>query len=95
MKTEKKWWKEGIIYQIYPRSFKDTSGDGLGDIEGIIEKLDYIRSLGVNIIWLCPIYESPNHDNGYDISDYRKISNDFGGNASFDRLNSEMQSRNL
>ena len=95
MKTEKKWWKEGIIYQIYPRSFKDTSGDGLGDIEGIIEKLDYIRSLGVNIIWLCPIYESPNHDNGYDISDYRKISNDFGGNASFDRLISEMQSRNL
>ena len=74
------WWKEGIVYQIYPRSFKDSSGNGIGDIYGIIDKLDYIKSLGVNMIWICPIYSSPNDDNGYDISDYRKISEEFGGN---------------
>ena len=66
MKTS--WWKEGIVYQIYPRSYKDTSENGIGDIHGIIEKLDYIKSLGVDIIWLCPVYKSPNDDNGYDIS---------------------------
>ncbi len=82
----KKWWKESIVYQIYPRSYKDTSGNGLGDIEGIIEKLGYIKSLGIDIIWLCPIYKSPNDDNGYDISDYRRISDDFGGDKAFDRL---------
>tara|TARA_X000001036_G_scaffold312366_1_gene290946 strand:+ start:6581 stop:8257 length:1677 start_codon:yes stop_codon:yes gene_type:complete len=83
---KKNWWKESVVYQIYPRSYKDTSGNGLGDIDGIIEKLEYIKSLGVDIIWLCPIYESPNDDNGYDISDYRKISDDFGGDKAFDRL---------
>ena len=67
---ERKWWKEGVVYQIYPRSYKDTTGNGLGDIEGIIEQLDYIQSLGVTMLWLCPIYQSPNDDNGYDISDY-------------------------
>ena len=83
---KKNWWKESVVYQIYPRSYKDTSRNGLGDIDGIIEKLEYIKSLGVDIIWLCPIYESPNDDNGYDISDYRKISDDFGGDKAFDRL---------
>ena len=82
----KNWWKESVVYQIYPRSYKDTSGNGLGDIDGIIEKIGYIKSLGVDIIWLCPIYESPNDDNGYDISDYRKISDDFGGDEAFNRL---------
>ena len=89
------WWKEGVVYQIYPRSFKDSSGNGIGDIYGIIEKLDYIKSLGVNMIWICPIYSSPNDDNGYDISDYRKISEEFGGNKAFDILLKEMHKRDL
>ena len=80
------WWKEAVIYQIYPRSFKDSNGDGIGDLPGIISKLDYIKSLGVDVIWLCPIYDSPNDDNGYDVSDYRKIMNDFGTMADFDEL---------
>lgn len=92
---EKKWWKEGVVYQIYPRSYKDTTGNGLGDLEGIIQSLDYIQSLGVTMLWLCPIYQSPNDDNGYDISDYRKISEDFGGNASFDRLLAALHERGL
>ena len=92
---ERKWWKEGVVYQIYPRSYKDTTGNGLGDIEGIIEQLDYIQSLGVTMLWLCPIYQSPNDDNGYDISDYRKISEEFGGNESFDRLLAAMRKRGL
>ena len=92
---KKTWWKEGIVYQIYPRSFKDSSGNGIGDIYGIIEKLDYIKSLGINMIWICPIYSSPNEDNGYDISDYRKISEEFGGNKAFDILLKEMHKRDL
>ena len=92
---KKTWWKEGIVYQIYPRSFKDSTGNGIGDIYGIIEKLDYIKSLGVNMIWICPIYSSPNDDNGYDISDYRKISDEFGGNKAFDILLKEMHKRDL
>ncbi|MCH1418595.1 MAG: alpha-glucosidase [Flavobacteriaceae bacterium] len=95
MKMNNNWWKEGVVYQIYPRSFKDTTGNGLGDIDGIIEKLDYIKSLGVNMIWICPVYASPNDDNGYDISDYRKISEDFGGNEAFDRLLKAMHARDL
>lgn len=95
MKMKNNWWKEGVVYQIYPRSFKDTTGNGLGDIDGIIEKLDYIKSLGVNMIWICPVYASPNDDNGYDISDYRKISEDFGGNDAFDRLLKAMHTRDL
>ncbi len=95
MKMNNNWWKEGVVYQIYPRSFKDTTGNGLGDIDGIIEKLDYIKSLGVNMIWICPVYDSPNDDNGYDISDYRKISEDFGGNDAFDRLLKAMHARDL
>lgn len=93
--TKKTWWKEGVVYQIYPRSFKDTTGNGIGDIYGIIEKLDYIKALGVDIIWLCPVYESPNDDNGYDISDYRKISEDFGGSKAFDELISKMHAKGL
>jgi oligo-1,6-glucosidase len=92
---ERKWWKEGVVYQIYPRSFKDSTGNGVGDIEGIIQKLDYLQSLGITMIWLCPIYESPNHDNGYDISDYRNISDEFGGSTSFDRLLEAMHQRGL
>ena len=93
--TERKWWKEAVVYQIYPRSFKDDNGDGIGDLRGIISKLDYIKSLGVNVVWLNPIYSSPNDDNGYDISDYRNIMKDFGTMADFDTLLSEMHRRNI
>lgn len=80
------WWKEAVAYQIYPRSFNDSNDDGIGDLPGIIEKLDYIKSLGVDVIWLCPIYQSPNDDNGYDVSDYYQIMTDFGTMADFDAL---------
>jgi len=92
---KKIWWKESVVYQIYPRSFKDTTGNGIGDIQGIIEKLDHIKSLGVDVIWLCPVYESPNDDNGYDISHYRKISNDFGGQEAFDELLEKIHQKGL
>ncbi|MDO6710146.1 alpha-glucosidase [Aliiglaciecola sp. 2_MG-2023] len=82
----KKWWKEQIIYQIYPRSFFDSDGDGIGDLNGIIEKLDYIKSLGVTAVWVNPFYASPNDDNGYDISDYRKIMDEFGDMNDFDEM---------
>ncbi len=91
----KTWWKEGIIYQIYPRSFKDSDGNGVGDLRGIIEKLDYIKSLGVTMIWLNPIYSSPNADNGYDISDYRNIMEEFGSMEDFDELLQGMHARNI
>ncbi len=83
---KKIWWKESIVYQIYPRSFFDSNNDGIGDLKGIIQKLDYIQSLGVDVIWLCPIYKSPNDDNGYDISDYRAIMDEFGTMKDFDEL---------
>ena len=83
---DKKWWKEAVVYQIYPRSFKDSDGDGIGDLKGIISKLDYLKSLGITAIWLNPIYESPNDDNGYDISNYREIMKDFGTMEDFDLL---------
>jgi oligo-1,6-glucosidase len=92
---EHKWWKEAIVYQIYPRSFKDSDGDGIGDLKGIISKLDYIKSLGVTAIWLNPIYSSPNDDNGYDISDYRDIMKDFGTMEDFDALLKGMHERGL
>ncbi|WP_372911898.1 alpha-glucosidase [Salinigranum sp.] len=75
---ERAWWKEAVVYQVYPRSFNDTSGDGVGDLQGVVEKLDYLDSLGVDVVWLCPVYESPNVDNGYDVSDYRAILDTFG-----------------
>ena len=90
-----KWWKESIVYQIYPRSFKDSDGDGVGDLRGIISRLDYIKSLGVDVVWLNPIYSSPNDDNGYDISDYRNIMKDFGTMADFDSLLKGMHERHI
>ena len=75
---KKNWWKESIVYQIYPKSFNDSNGDGIGDIRGIIEKLDYLKELGVNVLWISPMLESPQDDNGYDISDYRRIYKDYG-----------------
>lgn len=89
------WWKEGVVYQIYPRSYNDANNDGVGDIRGIIEKLDYIKSLGVDIIWLCPVYQSPNDDNGYDISNYREIMPEFGTMEDFDELLEQMHNRGL
>ena len=83
---DKKWWKESVVYQIYPRSFKDSNGDGIGDINGITEKMGYLRELGVDVIWLSPVYQSPNDDNGYDISDYRAIMKEFGTMEDFDRM---------
>lgn len=94
-KLNRQWWKEGVVYQIYPRSFQDTSGNGVGDLKGITKRLDYIKSLGVDIIWLCPVYESPNDDNGYDISDYRSIMAEFGTMTDFDTLLAGMKSRGL
>jgi oligo-1,6-glucosidase len=91
----KDWWKEAIVYQIYPRSFKDDNGDGIGDLKGIISKLDYLKSLGINTIWLNPIYESPNFDNGYDVSDYYKISKQFGTMKDFDSLLKGLHSRGI
>ena len=83
---EKRWWKECVVYQIYPRSFKDSNGDGIGDLNGITEKMDYLKELGINVIWLSPVYQSPNDDNGYDISDYRAIMKEFGTMEEFDRM---------
>ncbi|SDQ18302.1 glycoside hydrolase family 13 protein [Flagellimonas zhangzhouensis] len=89
------WWKEAIVYQIYPRSFKDSDGDGIGDLKGIIEKLDYIKSLGVTAVWLNPIYTSPNADNGYDVSDYRDIMAEFGTMEDFDNMLEGMHQRDI
>ena len=75
---KKAWWKEAIVYQIYPRSFCDSNGDGIGDLNGITSKLDYLKELGIDVIWLSPVYKSPNDDNGYDISDYEDIMTEFG-----------------
>lgn len=83
---EKHWWQEVVVYQIYPRSFKDSNGDGIGDLRGIIEKLDYLQTLGIGAIWLSPVYKSPNDDNGYDISDYEDIMDEFGTMADMEEL---------
>ena len=90
-----KWWKEVVVYQIYPRSFKDSNGDGIGDLKGIIEKLDYIQSLGIDVVWLNPVYESPNDDMGYDISDYRAIMQQFGTMDDFDVLLEGLHQRGI
>ncbi|MCI8940393.1 MAG: alpha-glucosidase [Dorea sp.] len=83
---EKKWWKESVVYQIYPRSFCDSNGDGIGDLNGITGKLEYLKELGIDVIWLSPVYQSPNDDNGYDISDYQKIMEEFGTMEDYDRM---------
>lgn len=93
--VERNWWKESIVYQIYPRSFKDSDGDGIGDLKGIISKLDYIKSLGITAVWLNPIYSSPNDDNGYDVSDYRNIMKDFGDMQDFDALLKGLHDRGI
>ncbi|WP_377887258.1 alpha-glucosidase [Alkalihalobacillus sp. R86527] len=89
------WWKEAVGYQIYPRSFQDSNGDGIGDLQGIIQRLDYIKELGVDVIWICPMYKSPNDDNGYDISDYQDIMEDFGTMEDFDCLLREVHDRGM
>lgn len=91
----KQWWKEAVVYQVYPRSFMDSNGDGIGDLQGIIQKLDYIKELGAEVIWLCPMYKSPNDDNGYDISDYQDIMDEFGTMADFDQLLAEVHKRGM
>ncbi|MEH7386924.1 alpha,alpha-phosphotrehalase [Bacillus sp. JJ1521] len=89
------WWKKSVVYQIYPKSFNDTTGNGLGDLQGIIEKLDYLKALGIDVIWLTPIYKSPQRDNGYDISDYFAIQEEYGTMEDFDRLLEEAHSRGI
>jgi len=91
----KKWWKEAIVYQVYPRSFKDSNGDGIGDLRGMISKLDYLESLGIDVVWINPIYTSPNDDNGYDISDYKGIMKEFGTMRDFDELLEGLHKRKI
>lgn len=93
--TERKWWKEGVAYQIYPKSFCDSNGDGIGDLKGITSKLDYLHYLGVNMIWLCPVYQSPMDDNGYDVSDYYQIAKEFGTIEDFKELLEEAKKRDI
>ncbi|MBK7212480.1 MAG: alpha-glucosidase [Bacteroidales bacterium] len=92
---KREWWKEAVVYQIYPRSFQDSNNDGIGDLGGIIQRLDYIKSLGVDVVWLNPIFSSPNDDNGYDISDYRQIMSDFGKMHDFDELLQGLHERGI
>jgi oligo-1,6-glucosidase len=91
----KQWWKESVVYQVYPRSFNDSNGDGIGDIKGITEKLDYLKNLGIDVIWLSPVYKSPNDDNGYDISDYKDIMDEFGTMADWEELLAEIHTRDM
>ena len=90
-----KWWKDAVVYQIYPRSFMDSNGDGVGDLNGIRSRLDYLKELGVDVIWMCPVYRSPNDDNGYDISDYRQIQEDFGTMDDFDALLNDIHAHGM
>ena len=92
---KRKWWHDKVAYQIYPKSFLDTNGDGIGDLRGIISKLDYLKKLGIDIIWLSPIYKSPFVDQGYDISDYYAIAEEFGTMEEFDELLSEAKKRDM
>ena len=92
---EKKWWHNSVVYQIYPRSFCDSNNDGIGDLKGIISKLDYLKELGIDVIWLSPVYKSPNDDNGYDISDYKDIMDDFGTMEDMDNLLREANTRGI
>ena len=89
------WWQKVVVYQIYPRSFQDTNGDGIGDLKGIISRLDYLQKLGIEAIWLSPVYQSPNDDNGYDISNYRAIMQEFGTMAELEQLIHEAKERGI
>ncbi|RYZ84447.1 MAG: glucohydrolase, partial [Proteobacteria bacterium] len=89
------WWKDVVVYQVYPRSFMDSNGDGIGDLPGLISKLDYLKDLGIDVIWICPMYKSPQDDNGYDISDYQDIHDEFGTMADFDHLLNEVHKRGM
>lgn len=91
----KNWWKETVVYQIYPRSFKDSNGDGIGDLKGITSKISYLKDLGVDVIWLSPHFQSPNADNGYDISDYESIMKDFGTMEDFDEMLAEIHKKGM
>ena len=84
--SNRAWWKEAAVYQVYPRSFRDSNGDGIGDLPGVMEKLPYLKELGIDVVWLSPVYPSPNCDNGYDICNYKDIMPEFGTMADFDRL---------
>lgn len=92
---KKQWWKESVVYQIYPRSFMDSNGDGIGDLQGIISRLDYLKELGIDVVWLSPVYKSPNDDNGYDISDYQDIMSEFGTMKDWEELLGEMHKREI
>ncbi|WP_342026042.1 alpha-glucosidase [Cytobacillus pseudoceanisediminis] len=92
---KKQWWKESVVYQIYPRSFMDSNGDGIGDLQGIISRLDYLKELGIDVVWLSPVYKSPNDDNGYDISDYQDIMSEFGTMEDWEELLGEMHKREI
>jgi glycosidase len=92
---DKAWWKETVVYQVYPQSFKDVDGDGVGDLRGILQELDYLQQLGVGTIWLSPVYKSPGYDNGYDIADYRRIDPKYGTMADFDALLSALKKRKM
>src|SRR5690625_1160956 len=89
------WWKNTVGYQIYPRSFQDSNNDGIGDLQGVIQRLDYLKDLGIDFIWMSPFYKSPLDDNGYDISDYQDILEDFGTLEDFDQLLKEIHKRNM
>ncbi|MDG0817231.1 glycoside hydrolase family 13 protein [Bdellovibrio svalbardensis] len=95
MSASKVWWKETVVYQVYPRSFMDSNGDGVGDLKGLTSKLDYLKHLGIDVIWICPMYKSPQDDNGYDISDYQDIHHEFGTMQDFDTLLSEVHKRGM
>lgn len=92
---KKQWWKESVVYQIYPRSFMDSNGDGIGDLQGIISRLDYLKELGIDVVWLSPVYKSPNDDNGYDISDYQEIMREFGTLKDWEQLLGELHKRDI
>ena len=91
----KAWWKEAVVYQIYPRSFMDSNGDGIGDLQGVISRLDYLKDLGIDVIWMSPCYKSPNDDNGYDISDYRDIMDEFGTMDDFKEMLTGIHERGM
>ena len=93
--TQRKWWQNAVVYQIYPRSFQDSNGDGIGDIPGIIRRLDYLADLGIDAVWLSPVYRSPQDDNGYDISDYQDIDPMFGTLEDMEELIREAKKRNI